>query len=262
MAASASAATAASTGAETARSGDGDGARLDDDHARLLVVWPAIIRPSVPRSSAVGGQRLREPPGIDHGDAVGERQQLVEVLGDEEDAGAAFARGEEPAMDLGLRADVEAAGRLVGEDQPRACGRARGRGSASGYCRRRGAAPARPVPGSGRRSRGSRSWRAARIAAKRRKPPRWKSRLAELLERDVLGDGHRADHAVDGGGPRGCGRRPSGRTARGAMARDRRRRRDASSRRSAGRARRPERRAPPGRCRKRRQCRRSRPRRR
>ena len=48
-----------------------------------------------------------------HGDPVGERQELVEILRDQHHAGAAPARLEQAAVHLGRRADVEAAGRLV-----------------------------------------------------------------------------------------------------------------------------------------------------
>ena len=48
-------------------------------------------------------------------DAVGEEQDLVEVLADQEDAGAGVARVAEPLVHRGGGAHVEAAARAVGE---------------------------------------------------------------------------------------------------------------------------------------------------
>jgi hypothetical protein len=59
----------------------------------------------------LGRQRRAEPPAIEHGDAVGEHQELVQILRDQEDTGAAGAGGEQAPVDVRDRADVEAAGR-------------------------------------------------------------------------------------------------------------------------------------------------------
>ena len=90
--------------------------------------WPAIQAPSsawVMRAAREGG---REAAGADDADRVGERLHLVEVLGDQEDGGAAGAGVEQAGVDVGDRADVEAAGRLVGEDDRAGPARGRGRG--------------------------------------------------------------------------------------------------------------------------------------
>jgi hypothetical protein len=52
---------------------------------------------------------------VHHRDAVGQDHEFVEVFRYQQDAGAAFAGFEQAALDFGLGADVEAAGRLVGE---------------------------------------------------------------------------------------------------------------------------------------------------
>jgi hypothetical protein len=52
---------------------------------------------------------------VDHGDAVGKAHEFVEVLGNQDDAGAAVAGGQEAFVNVGGGADVEAARRLGGE---------------------------------------------------------------------------------------------------------------------------------------------------
>ena len=86
------------------------------------------------------GHRLRYAAAIDHGDAVGERQHLVEIIGDEEHAGAALARLKQMLMHIGDRTDIQAARRLAGEDEARFAAPSRGPGSASACCRRTAAA--------------------------------------------------------------------------------------------------------------------------
>ena len=175
--------------------------------------------------------------------------------------GAALAGGEQAAMDLGLGADVEAAGRLVGEHEARRRGRARGRGSASGYCRRRAAAPARPAPGSARRSRGSPSRRGRGCAPKRRKPPRWK-RGSRISSSATFSATVMAPTTPSWWRSSGMRAMPDAGEAPRVVAGERPRRTAASSRQPAAQGRRQARQAPPGRCRRRRRCRRSRPRRR
>src|SRR5687768_481918 len=64
--------------------------------------------------------RRRHAAAIHHDHPIRQREQLVEVLGDQQDAGAGSARLQQLLMDVADCADVEAAGRLVGEDDARA----------------------------------------------------------------------------------------------------------------------------------------------
>ena len=100
-------------------------ARLEADHAASA--WPAIIRPSCSRVTALDRARPREAAARHHGDAVGQREQFVEVLRDEHDRDAALARLEQAPMHLGGRADIEAAGRLVRQHHARARSNTRAR---------------------------------------------------------------------------------------------------------------------------------------
>ena len=174
-----------------------DGRGSKPHHAARSSPWPAIIRPSVPRSTPRPAAPRESRPRV-RSPRCGRTSVSSSSRSSEMRRTPAprLARREQPAVDLGLRADVEAARRLVGEDEARLRGRGRGRGSASGCCRRREAAPAHPAPGSGRRSRGSPPRRAARIAREAEEAAALERRLAQLLERDVLGDRHRADDAV------------------------------------------------------------------
>ncbi len=81
--------------------------------------WPAIswLISATLRSPRAEGAESR-PAGNDH-DAVGDGEDLVQVLGDEQDGSAPVSCGDEAALHIGHRADVEAACRLVGEDQDR-----------------------------------------------------------------------------------------------------------------------------------------------
>src|SRR5688572_6863865 len=60
--------------------------------------------------------RRRHAAAIHHDHAIGECEQLVEVLGDQENAGSGGARLQELLMHIADRADVEAPRRLVGEN--------------------------------------------------------------------------------------------------------------------------------------------------
>ena len=53
-----------------------------------------------------------------HGDAVAEGQHLVEILGDEEHGEPGVAGRHQPGMDVLGGPDVDAAGRLRGEQDP------------------------------------------------------------------------------------------------------------------------------------------------
>src|SRR5690349_23030842 len=76
-------------------------------------------QPEVTDGHDAARHRRRHATAIHDDDAVGQREQLVEILGDEQDAGAPGAGFQELLMDIADRADVEAARRLVGEDDAR-----------------------------------------------------------------------------------------------------------------------------------------------
>jgi hypothetical protein len=88
--------------------------------ARVSVSVSAKFRPSVAHGAFAARRRApRAGPGH-HDDAVGQRQHLVEILGDQQDRRAALARLEQLRVHIGDGADVEPARRLVGEDDARA----------------------------------------------------------------------------------------------------------------------------------------------
>src|SRR5882724_11056408 len=60
--------------------------------------------------------RRRHAAAMHHDNAVGECEQLIQVLGDEENGRAGLARLQELLMDVADRPDIEATGWLVGED--------------------------------------------------------------------------------------------------------------------------------------------------
>ena len=66
---------------------------------------------------AGGRHGLAQPAAVHHGDAVRQAHQLVEVLRDQHDPGPAPPGVEQAAVHERHRADVEPAGRLVGEQQ-------------------------------------------------------------------------------------------------------------------------------------------------
>ena len=64
--------------------------------------------------------KLGEDPSLEHHQhAVGERQDLAELGRDEQDGAAAVALGDELLVDILGRADVEAARRLLGDQERR-----------------------------------------------------------------------------------------------------------------------------------------------
>ena len=69
---------------------------------------------------ASAGQLADDPPGVQHDDAVGEGQQLVEILGDQQHAAAGVAQAAQLVVDVGVGADVEAPGGLGGDEERRA----------------------------------------------------------------------------------------------------------------------------------------------
>src|SRR5262249_32210003 len=58
------------------------------------------------------GDEGREPAAADGGDAIGDREQLIEILGDDENRGALVAQSDERTVDRGGGADVDAPGRV------------------------------------------------------------------------------------------------------------------------------------------------------
>ncbi len=72
------------------------------------------------------GELGGDAAAVHHPDPVGEEEDLVEVLADQEDAGAAVAGDPEALVDRGGGAHVEAAARAVGDDDARGCLRIRG----------------------------------------------------------------------------------------------------------------------------------------
>ena len=74
---------------------------------------------------AVGGARVDDADHlavVQHGDPVGHVEQLVEVLGDQQHAGAAGAAFEQQLLGSSGGGDVEAAARVGGDDQPGVAG--------------------------------------------------------------------------------------------------------------------------------------------
>ena len=70
------------------------------------------------RRGVGAGKLADDPPGEQHDDPVGEGKQLVEVLGDQQHAAAGVAHSAQLVVDVGVGADVEAAGRLGGDERP------------------------------------------------------------------------------------------------------------------------------------------------
>ena len=63
------------------------------------------------------GQGFRYAAAIDDGDAVGETQDLVEIIGDEEHRCSPLARLDQMLMHIGHSTDIQAARRLAGENE-------------------------------------------------------------------------------------------------------------------------------------------------
>ena len=201
-----------------------------------------------------------------HGDAVAERQHLVEVVGDQQHRGAGVARGDQLLLHVGDGADVEAPGRLVGDDEPRRR-RARRRGASSArprisFCmlppesERAGAS--RPPPRTSKAAR-----RCARMArAPRRAGPTSQRENARLRRRSETAFSHTGRSPITPTAWRSSGMRATPRCdqprRRCAAARARRAAPCRASARAHAAQQLGQRR--PGRCRRRRRSRRSRPR--
>src|SRR6266511_2215598 len=67
--------------------------------------------------AALDGRRY--PAAIDDGDPIGKRQDLIEIIGDEEHRRADIAGVDQALMDIGDRTDIEPARRLAGKDEAR-----------------------------------------------------------------------------------------------------------------------------------------------
>ena len=78
---------------------------------------PVMSSPIVLDVRRVDRERPDDPALVHHVDPVGQRQDLVELLGDQEDRGAGGAARRGAAVDRLDGADVQAARRLDGDDQ-------------------------------------------------------------------------------------------------------------------------------------------------
>ena len=99
------------------------------------------MRPS--RSTSSDGQLADLAAIAHHDNALGEPEYLFELGRDEDDRQTLLRQLGDLALDVGLRADVDAAGRLVEDDELRARSRASARAAPSAGCRRRGCAAGR-----------------------------------------------------------------------------------------------------------------------
>ena len=223
-----------------------------------------IRRPSARSSALVARQLAGDAAAAHHQDAVGQRQDLVELGRDQQHRPARVAQRDDAAVDELDGADVDAAGRLADQQHASGARRTRARGRASAGCRRR-TWPTAATASRGRTSKSSiscaalpsrRARGAARAGAARR-------RLV-LVAEDRRSPRPRSRAPGRGeAGPRARARRPCARSAAGrrasassiasaAVACGSRRccgGRDAGQQRPAART---------GRCRRRRRCRRSR----
>src|SRR5262245_6885903 len=67
----------------------------------------------------LAGLWLGDAAAIDDGDPVRQRQDLIEIIGNEQHRGAGFARLEQALMHIGDGAYIEATRRLAGKDETR-----------------------------------------------------------------------------------------------------------------------------------------------
>ena len=113
---------------------------------------PAIIRPSVRSSAAAAVDLADDAAGEHHQDAVGERQDLVELDRDHQHGAARVAALHQLAMDELDGADVDAARRLADQQDLRARAPSRAPAPASAGCRRRSSTSAGRARAGARRS--------------------------------------------------------------------------------------------------------------
>ena len=95
------------------------------------------------------GERAHLAALAHHHDPVAHRQHLGQVGRDEDDGDAGAGELADQLMDIGLGADIDAAGRLVEDAAPPASCPATWRASPSAGCRRRGRRPGWPAMASG-----------------------------------------------------------------------------------------------------------------
>src|SRR5690242_5542567 len=74
---------------------------------------------AVHRRGELGG----DAPAVHHPDAIGKEQDLIEILADQKDAGAAVARGPQALMNGRGGANVEAAARTMRKHDTRRAGK-------------------------------------------------------------------------------------------------------------------------------------------
>ena len=159
---------------------------------------PAIASPIADSVQSRGRPRRCQPPGVHHGDAVGEREHLVQVLADQQHGAAGGRRVQQLLVHIGHGADVQAPGRLAGDDQPR---RAAGQRApedqllhvAADSARAGVSSPPASVPRTSKRS--TMPAACARAAARRTMPARAKRRAGIALEHSVLPQRQVADRA-------------------------------------------------------------------
>ena len=112
-----------------------------------LAAHPAISSPSSSTVALAGVDLAHDRALVHHGDAIGEGQDLVEVLADQEHRDLP-RRGLAQIAVNGLdRADVETAGGRRGHEHARARSRTRARARPSAGCRPRAGGPASAGPG-------------------------------------------------------------------------------------------------------------------
>ena len=152
-------------------------------------------------------ERADQPAAEDDLDPVGEADQLVEVGRDQQHRQAVAAGRLDVLPDRGLGADVDAAGRVRGDQQRPGRRSSRGRRSASAGCRRTAPGRACRCRACARRTRATmRSVSRAGTAAVDPRPAG--ARGPGLVAEDaVLPERARRAAGRAGGGPRGCRRR-------------------------------------------------------
>ena len=176
---------------------------------------PVISRPSSRTVTPEVGMRGAQPAAMHDGDPVGKAQELVQVLGDQDDG--RHRGGARRAGGHGRRPPHRRRGRGSAGRPGSGAGRApaRGRAAASGCCRRRAGRPAGPAPRSARRRPRSGARACCGQPAAAQEAQALAGRAAAGLEHEVLGRSAGRRRRPRRGGPPGCGRRRRATTAAG-----------------------------------------------
>ena len=125
---------------------------------------------------------------VDDEDAVRERQDLVQLERDEQDRSALVALGDEPAVEVLDRADVEAARRLRGDQHLRVARDLAGRDDLLLVAARKAAGPRQRAAAADVELADQRCARARPAARGKSQPQLRVRRLRVVVEGDVLGD--------------------------------------------------------------------------